>query len=96
MLLHIFTALRGMSEPGPGSPASETAASAIATENALPGSTEWALDRPITDQQIVAYPDRESYAAGLMCDSVSAKPAGSFAGNCFAWEDMAARGPGIR
>src|SRR5215217_2730432 len=69
----------GMSEPGPGSPASETAASAIATENALPGSSEWTLDRPITDQQIVAYPERESYAAGTDVPiAVSAQPAGLF------------------
>src|SRR5215217_4199777 len=73
----------GTSEPdrtsGPSSPASATAATAIARENALAGSAEWSLDRPITDQQIVAYPDRESYAAGTdVRISVSAEPAGLF------------------
>jgi N,N-dimethylformamidase beta subunit-like protein len=52
---------------------------AIARENALPGTSAWQIANPETNGEIAAYPDHESYPSGAEVRvSVSANPAGNF------------------
>jgi hypothetical protein len=52
---------------------------AIARENALPGTSEWSISNPSTNNEIVAFSNLESYPAGSNVSiAVSASPAGQF------------------
>jgi hypothetical protein len=69
----------GEESPAPTPGGTSASATAIARENALPGSSGWRIANPEQNGEIAGYPDRESYPAGAnVAVSVSANPAGQF------------------
>lgn len=68
----------------PGGTETAGGQNAIASENALPGSSAWRIGNPAMNGQLAAYADRESYPGGSDVHiSVSADPAGQFSWKVF-------------